>query len=90
MKKVNWQAFRPVKDRVAAYLADGKTCSILEIVEAVDASNYHVRTILKTMCSRGEATETYERRGRHAVVVYSLVARPRGRGTRTPVSTKRR
>lgn len=83
MSRPDWNAVRPIPDRIRAYIAKGGPYSVLEVCEALQVSNMHARTVLRGMARRGEAMETYAKRDRHFVSVYAAPARA-GIGGRVP------
>lgn len=69
--KPDWNILKPIKQRIADLMADGKPRSVLCVCQTLNlASNPNARNALATLEREGVLTSEYAKVTRHAVIVY--------------------
>lgn len=69
----DWSVFLPVRIRIMQLMTDGKTRSVLHVLQELKlGSNSSVRVALEKLADKGELAKTYEKVDRHSVAVFTL------------------
>jgi hypothetical protein len=75
VKGTDWTAFGGIRQRALALMAKGKknqTWSVPDVYFALKTRDAGTRKVLRELAAEGKVVESFERRGRHAVVCYRL------------------